>query len=1192
MPSHAFAAFPSVTSVTNSGSNPSQSSLSVSVPAVSTGDRLLAFFIMAGGQGGGAAPAGWTRIYDDNQYVSVYEKIASTNENAGNVTFTQDTSSGWAAQVYLISGSHPSDASQVSSVTSVANGSSIDPPSFSPTGGAKDWLWVAIDLHGHLFGTTRTISSYPTNYTSTTPSNQTGGISQQLAGSAYRQLNTATEDPGAFTLSGAIQTGRGFTIAVPPPSSPTITTPTNANITSSGATLGGNVTSDGGSTITGRGVCVGTSANPALGGTCFAESGSSANQATSGNGATATTIDNFSGTGADAIDSNDATSWMSTSKVNATPWLRVDLGSAKTIDSFRLLEPSSGDCHIMTQYKIESSTDDSAWTTRYTSGTGLTGGNTGSVNLTSASARYWKITALAGSGSCGTQIYSFELWGASSGTTGVFTAAATGLTQNTLYHYRAYATNAIGTSYTTDDTFTTATNAPNSVTADAETNVGSYKVTLNGSANPNNLATTMYFRVFSADPGTCPADGGSGLRAPSNTGSDLDLTLTTNGITQQKTYTTRFGAPSWLTPSTNYWYCTYAVNSAGTTVSTTPQAFTTTSGAENPCDPATSGDLTITESCNFTDDNDGVDNGSGSTNTAILTVGSGANLTVNANQKVARGSLVRGSGASISLAAGASVLRGGVWIKDADGDGSIDDATRTVSSTQPAGYVRRKDFSGTYPYYSLLRAVNTFDCDSTNANIYRNVANLVTDSDNDGYKTSAAASDQCVGATSVINTRTYYKDSTGAYTRLASGSVLGGGSTDCADSGLCTDGSASSTCWTSSTYYPDSDGDSHGVASATKNGPNFAGTGASDNSIGTTSWSGPGNITASDNSQASVASFGSGTKTQYLKATNFGFNVSGTIIGIVVDVERVASVSSRVRDYSVKIVKGGTITGEERADAATNYLTTTDTFKTYGRANDLWGTTWTANDINASNFGVVVSFKNFTTATTARIDSIRITVYTGDGTSAVCGGGSPPVGYASDATDCNDADSNASNSTSSSGYTGIDADNDGQTASPISYNYCGAASSRGTTSSTDCYDSNASAYVGQTAYFTTNRGDGSFDYDCAGGATYTRDPNIVNDTGQAYSTNVSSGTTVGGCSGWKYKDSAGQCTSYANQSPTNCWGGDTYTTSATGDVTSSSTCGSIVVRKLYSNSTCTTALSPTKYRWGDSAGVPEQLGCR
>ena len=37
----------------------------------------------------------------------------------------------------------------------------------------------------------------------------------------------------------------------------------------------------------------------------------------------------------------------------------------------------------------------------------------------------------------------------------------------------------------------------------------------------------------------------------------------------------------------------------------------------------------------------------------------------------------------------------------------------------------------------------------------------------------------------------------------------------------------------------------------------------------------------------------------------------------------------------------------------------------------------------------------------------------------------------------------------------------------------------GTTAS-DCYDSNANARPGQTAWFNAHRGDGSFDYDCSG----------------------------------------------------------------------------------------------------------------
>ncbi len=54
---------------------------------------------------------------------------------------------------------------------------------------------------------------------------------------------------------------------------PTVTTPIKSFINASNATLGANVTSDGGATVTTRGVCIGTSIDPALGDTCFKSSG-------------------------------------------------------------------------------------------------------------------------------------------------------------------------------------------------------------------------------------------------------------------------------------------------------------------------------------------------------------------------------------------------------------------------------------------------------------------------------------------------------------------------------------------------------------------------------------------------------------------------------------------------------------------------------------------------------------------------------------------------------------------------------------------------------------------------------------------------------------------------------------------------------------------------------------------------------
>ncbi len=77
-------------------------------------------------------------------------------------------------------------------------------------------------------------------------------------GTDFNRIENSTVDIGAFEL------------AAPVLSAPTITTPTSANVNSTTAKLGGNVTSDGGDTITARGIVYAlTSANasPQLGGT-------------------------------------------------------------------------------------------------------------------------------------------------------------------------------------------------------------------------------------------------------------------------------------------------------------------------------------------------------------------------------------------------------------------------------------------------------------------------------------------------------------------------------------------------------------------------------------------------------------------------------------------------------------------------------------------------------------------------------------------------------------------------------------------------------------------------------------------------------------------------------------------------------------------------------------------------------------
>lgn len=179
-------------------------------------------------------------------------------------------------------------------------------------------------------------------------------------------------------------------------------------------------------------------------------------------------------------------------------------------------------------------------------------------------------------------------------------------------------------------------------------------------------------------------------------------------------------------------------------------------------------------------------------------------------------------------------------------------------------------------------------------------------------------------------------------------------------------------------------------------GPNAPGTMASDSAVGTKLWASPDNAKVSDNSRTfSGSSDGVNRLSYYLKATNFGFAVSSgaTINGITVSLERNANSNSaliNVKDSVVSLVKGGTVSGDNKADTATRWPTS-DAAVSYGGAADLWGLTLTDTDVNASTFGVVISAalnsNSGKSTIIASVDFISITIdYTTGG-----GGLSIPV---------------------------------------------------------------------------------------------------------------------------------------------------------------------------------------------------------
>lgn len=160
---------------------------------------------------------------------------------------------------------------------------------------------------------------------------------------------------------------------------------------------------------------------------------------------------------------------------------------------------------------------------------------------------------------------------------------------------------------------------------------------------------------------------------------------------------------------------------------------------------------------------------------------------------------------------------------------------------------------------------------------------------------------------------------------------------------------------------------------------------ANNSSLGSITWSNLSNTVLSDNSYSSAGTLLgvlATANTQYLVFKNFNFSVpaGAAICGIEVTREGSASgllVGSYIRDNSVRIIKNNVISGTDHA-VATDWAGT-DATTTYGSVADDWGLSWTAADINSSDFGVAISARMAAGLAslflTANVDRISITVY-------------------------------------------------------------------------------------------------------------------------------------------------------------------------------------------------------------------------
>lgn len=197
---------------------------------------------------------------------------------------------------------------------------------------------------------------------------------------------------------------------------PTVTTSSVSNVTTNSAICGGNVTSDGGATVTARGVCWSTSPNPTT----------SNNHTTDGTG------------------TGSFTSSITGLAESTTYYVRAyATNSEGTAYGMQQNFTTNGGGSSATIPTVTTSTPSNVTTNSATCGGNVTsdGGATvterGVCYSTSPNPTTLSMTYPCGSG------------------TGVFTCNLTGLYESTTYYVRAYAINSEGTAYGTEQHFTT-----------------------------------------------------------------------------------------------------------------------------------------------------------------------------------------------------------------------------------------------------------------------------------------------------------------------------------------------------------------------------------------------------------------------------------------------------------------------------------------------------------------------------------------------------------------------------------------------------------------------------------------------------------------------------------------------------------------------------------------------------------------
>lgn len=205
-------AFPVVLG-TNTSTSASSTSHTVNLPAsVTSGDLLLLFFLIDSGATV-STPSGWTLVKDlpgSARRLVCFKKTATGSEGS---TVTVTTGSAFVAShcTYRI-GTNNYNVT----VSTGATGSDTGPdPDNLNNGTSAKYLWLA------AAGSTGTLTSYPTNYSTNGVSTITGTMRVAVG---TRSLEASAENPGTFVF-GTSAAWVAYTLAVGAQTPVTVTSP-------------------------------------------------------------------------------------------------------------------------------------------------------------------------------------------------------------------------------------------------------------------------------------------------------------------------------------------------------------------------------------------------------------------------------------------------------------------------------------------------------------------------------------------------------------------------------------------------------------------------------------------------------------------------------------------------------------------------------------------------------------------------------------------------------------------------------------------------------------------------------------------------------------------------------------------------------------------------------------------------------